>query len=108
MLPSSHLHVLMVLAGGEAHGYRIMQETEQMTHGAVTLRPGVLYSALGRLVDEGLITEAEERPASELDDQRRRYYRITSAGRDALGAEIGRLQAIVERGLKIEPSWGTT
>lgn len=107
MLPESSLHVLLVLAEGDAHGYRIMQTTDALTDGAVRLRPGVLYAALGRLVDDGLIIETEDRPAAELDDRRRRYYRITASGREALGAEIYRLQRLVRHAVRIEPGWAT-
>jgi DNA-binding PadR family transcriptional regulator len=105
-LPESHLHILLVLAEGDTHGYRIMQTTAAMTDGVVKMRPGALYAALGRLVDTGLIVETDDRPAAELDDQRRRYYRITQAGRDALGAEIRSLARVVRRATAIEPSWG--
>jgi DNA-binding PadR family transcriptional regulator len=94
-MPNSHLHVLLVLAGGDAHGYAIMQATEELTEGAVRLRPGVLYAAIGKLVDDALVEETDERPAAELDDARRRYYRITDEGRRALGGEIARLERLV-------------
>jgi DNA-binding PadR family transcriptional regulator len=104
-LPESHLHILLVLAESDAHGYRIMQQAEEITEGAIKLRPGVLYAALGRLVDAALIVETEDRPVAELDDQRRRYYRITPEGRDALGAEIVRLSQLVERAGSLDSSW---
>lgn len=94
-LPTSHLHILLVLAQGDSHGYRIMQATDELTAGSVNLRPGALYAALGRLVDDGLIAESGDRPAPELDDDRRRYYRITSQGRQALAADVGRMRAVV-------------
>lgn len=105
MMPASQLHVLLVLAGGDAHGYRIMQQTDDLTRGAVKLRPGVLYAAIGRLVDRGLVVETDDRPVAELDDHRRRYYRITQCGRRALGAEIATLRLLVERATTIEPGW---
>ena len=101
------MHILLVLVEGDAHGYRIMQTAEASTGGAIRLRPGVLYAALGRLADDGLIIETEDRPAAELDDQRRRYYQITKAGREALGAEIRRMSEVVERAVRIDPSWAT-
>lgn len=85
-----------------------MQEAEAISDGAISLRPGVLYSALGRLADQGLIEERGDRPASELDDKRRRYYRITPEGMTALGSEMRRLQAIVKHGLNIEPAWSVS
>lgn len=105
-LPDSHLHVLLVLAEDDAHGYRIMHAVDTMTEGAVHLRPGVLYAALGRLTDAGLIVETDERPAAELDDQRRRYYRITNSGRQALGAEIDRLAQLIRHAKTLNPAWG--
>jgi DNA-binding PadR family transcriptional regulator len=95
-LPTSHLHILLALADEDRHGYSIMKETESLTDGDVRLGPGALYSALGKLADQGLIEEKDDRPAPDLDDARRRYYRITAAGREALGAELTRLQRVVE------------
>jgi DNA-binding PadR family transcriptional regulator len=95
-LPNSHFHILLALAGEDRHGYSIMKETEQLTGGEVRLGPGALYAALGKLVDQGLIEETDDRPAPDLDDARRRYYRLTDAGRAALGAELGRLQRVMD------------
>ncbi len=83
--------VLLALADGERHGYGILQEVagrSGQTKAAPPLRPGTLYRALARLLDDGLIEESEERPAPDLDDERRRYYRLT-----ALGHELARLEA---------------
>jgi DNA-binding PadR family transcriptional regulator len=101
----SHLHVLLVLAGGDAHGYRIMLDTSELTGGEVTLRPGALHAALGRLVGSGLIVETDERPAEELDDERRRYYRITGAGRQALAAEVARMARVVDHARGLPAVW---
>ena len=95
-LPTSHLHILLALADEDRHGYSIMRETEELTSGDVRLGPGALYTALGKLVDQGLIEETDDRPAPDLDDARRRYYRITQTGRAALGVEVGRLQRVVD------------
>jgi DNA-binding PadR family transcriptional regulator len=95
-LPTSHLHILLALADEDRHGYSIMKETERLTGGDVRLGPGALYAALGKLADQGLIEETEDRPAPDLDDARRRYYRLTGEGRAALGAELERLQRLVE------------
>lgn len=76
-----------------------------MTDGEITLRPGVLYATLGRLVDDGSIVETDDRPAADLDDQRRRYYRVTASGRAALGAEVARLARLVDHARRIEPTW---
>jgi DNA-binding PadR family transcriptional regulator len=95
-LATSHLHILLALAEEDRHGYSIMKETEELTSGDVRLGPGALYAALGKLVDQGLIEETDDRPAPDLDDARRRYYRITPTGRAALGVEVGRLQRVVD------------
>ena len=101
-LPTSHLQVLLALADGERHGYAIMQAAEEAGH---RLGPGALYTALGRLLDGGLITELDERPAPELDDTRRRYYRITPAGSDALVGELARLQAVLDLARRSGLEW---
>jgi len=88
-------HVLLSLADQEQHGYGIMQEVLQRTDGKVRLWPATLYGTLKRLIDEELIEESEERPAPELDDTRRRYYRLTRFGRRVLAAESARLEDLV-------------
>jgi DNA-binding PadR family transcriptional regulator len=88
-------HVLLSLADQEQHGYGIMQEVLQRTGGKVRLWPATLYGTLKRLISEELIAESEERPAPELDDARRRYYRLTRLGRRVLAAESERLEDLV-------------
>jgi DNA-binding PadR family transcriptional regulator len=88
-------HVLLSLADQEQHGYGIMQEVLQRTDGKVRLWPATLYGTLKRLIDEELIEESEERPAPELDDARRRYYRLTRLGGRVLAAESERLEDLV-------------
>jgi len=88
-------HVLLSLADQEQHGYGIMQEVLDRTGGKVRLWPATLYGTLKRLVDEELIEESDERPAPELDDARRRYYRLTRLGRRVLAAESERLEDLV-------------
>ena len=87
--------ILLSLAGGERHGYSIMQDVEARSAGAVTLRAGSLYRALGRLLDDGLVEELDERPDPAMDDERRRYYRITRRGVRAAQAEAARLADVV-------------
>jgi DNA-binding PadR family transcriptional regulator len=82
--------IALALASGDRHGYEIMQEVERRTDGQIVLHPGTLYRALGRLLDQGLIEELDERPASD-DDGRRRYYRLTPLGHAVARAEAGRL-----------------
>ena len=99
--PSSTLsrtafHVLLAIGPEERHGYAIMQEIERMTDGATRLGPGGIYTTIRRLLDDGLIEECDERPDPDLDDQRRRYYRLTGAGRAAVSAEVRRLDTLVK------------
>jgi DNA-binding PadR family transcriptional regulator len=86
--------ILLALADGQRHGYAIILEVERRTGGGVELRPGSLYRALHRLIRQGLILESEERPDE--DDERRRYYSLTSLGRRVARAEARRLARAVE------------
>src|ERR1700691_5656529 len=88
-------HVLLSLSNQDQHGYGIMQEVLDRTAGQVRLWPATLYGTLRRLMDAELIEESDERPAPELDDSRRRYYRLTGLGRRVLDAECERLQELV-------------
>lgn len=94
-LKTNWFHILLCLADREQHGYGIMQEVRERTGGQVRLWPATLYGALRRLLDEGLIEASDERPAPDLDDARRRYYRLSDLGRRVLAAEIARLEALV-------------
>jgi DNA-binding PadR family transcriptional regulator len=87
--------IMLSLAGGEQHGYGIMQDVLEQTTGKVRLWPATLYGAIKRLIETGLIEESDERPAPEQDDARRRYYRLTSLGRQVLDAECERLHGLV-------------
>ncbi len=89
------LHILLALADGERHGYGIMKEVEERTRGKTRLGPGTLYGSIKRMLADGLIEESEEHPDRKLDDQRRRYYRITDFGRRVAGAEADRLGELV-------------
>ena len=88
-------HVLLSLADQDNHGYAIMQEVLDRTAGKVRLWPATLYGTLQRLIDAGLIAESDARPAPDLDDARRRYYRLTPLGRQVLRAESARLEDLV-------------
>ena len=88
-------HIMLSLAGEERHGYGIMQEVLERTGGKVRLWPATLYGSIKRLIEADLIEESDERPAPELDDARRRYYRLTTLGRQVLDAECERLQELV-------------
>jgi DNA-binding PadR family transcriptional regulator len=94
-LKTHWFHIMLSLAGGEQHGYGIMQEVLQRTGGKVTLWPATLYGSIKRLIEAELIEESDERPAPELDDARRRYYRLTALGKRVLDAECERLQELV-------------
>ncbi len=98
-------YVLLALAQGDKHGYAIMQDVATTTGGRITLGPGTLYGTIKRLLQAGLIVETDERPDPEMDDERRRYYRLTGLGSRAANAEAGRLSSLVmvakRRGLAV-------
>ena len=94
-LHANWFHILLSLVGKEQHGYTIMQEVLERTNGAVKLWPATLYGSLKRLIAGGLIEESEERPAPELDDARRRYYKLTPLGKRVLELECERLVEMV-------------
>ena len=96
-LPSAPLHILLALREGERHGYAVMRDVERLSDGAVKMGPGTLYGAIKRLLADGLIEESAERPDPELDDQRRRYYRVTGLGERVCSAEIERLSKLLQR-----------
>lgn len=94
-LPTATFHILMALADGDRHGYAIIQDVSHRTGGALRLSAGTLYRTIQRLLDQGLITEPRTRPAPELDDERRRYYRITPLGLRVARGEAARLTDLV-------------
>ncbi len=93
-LPASSLYIVLALLDGELHGYALMQRVQEQSDGAIRMGPGTLYGTLNRLVDDGLIAETTDR-ATRSEDERRRYYELTGAGRDAALAELTRLQTLV-------------
>jgi DNA-binding PadR family transcriptional regulator len=95
-LPLATFHILLALAEDDRHGYGIIQDVEARTGGELRLSAGTLYRSIQRMLEDGLIVEVRERPAPEEDDERRRYYRITSLGRGAARAEARRLAGLVE------------
>jgi DNA-binding PadR family transcriptional regulator len=107
-LPPATFHILMSLAEEERHGYAIIKDVESSTDGELRLSPGTLYRSIQRMLEDGLLVESNRRPARALDDERRRYYRITPHGIATARAELRRLTQLVrlgrERGLKPEPS----
>jgi DNA-binding PadR family transcriptional regulator len=84
--------LLVSLAGGDRHGYALRKDVAARSRGQVRLGPASLYRAIETLLESGLIVESGRRPVAELDDERRRYYRITDRGRRALAAETRRLE----------------
>ncbi len=94
-LTPAMFHILLALADAERHGYGIMREVERASDGAFQLGPGTLYRSIKQMLALGLIEESEERPDPDLDDERRRYYRITGAGRHAATAEALRMARLV-------------
>jgi len=94
-LPSATFHILMAVASDDRHGYAIIQDVEQRTGGQLRLSAGTLYRSIQRMLEQGLLVETSERPAPELDDERRRYYRITEFGTRVARAEARRLHDLV-------------
>ncbi len=88
-------HIMLALADGERHGYGIMQEIAARTEGKLRMGPGTLYGSIKRMLADGLIEEADERPDPALDDERRRYYHLTDFGRRVVAAEALRLAQLV-------------
>jgi DNA-binding PadR family transcriptional regulator len=88
-------HILLALADGEHHGYAIMKNVIATTEGRVRMGPGTLYGTIKRLIASGWIEESDERPDWELDDERRRYYRLTELGGRVARAEVQRLSKTV-------------
>ena len=88
-------HILLALADEERHGYGIMQDVLQQTGGTLQLGPGTLYGCLKRMLAAGLVEESDERSDPALDDERRRYYRMTALGKRIVRAEAQRLAGAV-------------
>jgi DNA-binding PadR family transcriptional regulator len=89
-------HILLALVGADRHGYAIMQQVAVDSSDAIQLGPGTLYGALARLLQYGFIREVESGVDPALDDSRRRYYRLTAAGRTAAATEAGRLAGVLK------------
>ena len=94
MLPltPAMFNILLALADGERHGYSIMQEIAAQTRGKSRIGPTTLYRSIKHMLEDGLIVEADERPDPALDDERRRYYRLTELGQRVAIAEAQRLE----------------
>jgi DNA-binding PadR family transcriptional regulator len=94
-LTPATFHILLALVGHERHGYSILREVEDATGGTLRLGATTLYRTIKHMLAAGLISESAARPDPELDDERRRYYRLTPLGERVLGAETARLAQLV-------------
>ena len=95
-LTPAMFHILLALADKDRHGYEIMREVEERSAGEVRVGPGTLYGSIKRMLNDELIEELDERPDPELDDERRRYYRLSDLGRRVAIAEAKRLEKLVK------------
>jgi DNA-binding PadR family transcriptional regulator len=95
-LSPSMFHILLSLGEGGRHGYALKREIAKRTNGKVKLGPGVLYGSINKMLELGLIQESDDRPDPHLDDERRRYYRITSFGRQVARAEAARMRELAD------------
>jgi DNA-binding PadR family transcriptional regulator len=95
-LQPATFHILLSLAEEDRHGYAIILDVARRTGGEIRLSAGTLYRSIQRMLEQGLIVETKSRPAPEMDDERRRYYRITSFGTAVAKAEVGRLAGLVK------------
>lgn len=94
-LPPATFHILVALADEDRHGYAVIKDVAARTGGTLKLSPGTLYRSVERMVQQGLIRETSSRPAKDMDDERRRYYRITPFGRAVAMAESRRLAQLL-------------
>jgi DNA-binding PadR family transcriptional regulator len=108
-LTPAMFHILLALADKERHGYEIMREVDERSEGKMRVGPGTLYGSIKRMLNDDLIEELDERPDPELDDERRRYYRLSDFGRRVAIAEAERLDKLVKsaRSKKLLSARGT-
>jgi DNA-binding PadR family transcriptional regulator len=110
-LTPAMFHILLALAAGEMHGYAIMRQVAILSDGRMTIGPGTLYASIKKMAGSGLIEESDQRPDPDLDDERRRYYRLTDLGRQVVTAEADRLSGLVRQARRLlgptaEAQWG--
>jgi DNA-binding PadR family transcriptional regulator len=103
-LSPAALHIVLSLNRGERHGYAIMSDVEKLSDGVIKLGPGTMYGTIKKLVSQGIIEQAETRPDPDLDDQRRKYYRLTALGQAVCNAEIQRLANLLEHTRRAAPA----
>ena len=94
-LPPVVFHILLALGDGDRHGYALKREIASRTGGRINPGPGVLYGSIRKMLEQGLIEESDSRPFAHLDDERRRYYRLTDYGRAVARAEAARLRELL-------------
>ena len=99
-LTPATFHILLALADRDRHGYDVMREVDERTAGKIRMGPGTLYGSIKRMLSDGLVEELDERPDPELDDERRRYYRLTDFGYRVATAEAERLAELVKTAKK--------
>jgi DNA-binding PadR family transcriptional regulator len=95
-LPAATFHILMAIAEDDRHGYGIIQDVAARTGGQLKLSAGTLYRSIQRMLKQGLIVETNNRPGPDIDDERRRYYRITAFGNAVARAEVRRLRQLLQ------------
>jgi len=100
--------ILFALADGDKHGYDIMKRVKSDTRGAVKMGTGTLYGSIKRMLIDGLIAEAGDRPDPALDDERRRYYRATDRGNAVLAAELERYREVLSIAKRRQLMWKLT
>lgn len=96
--------ILVSLSAGDRHGYALRRAVAERSNGTVRLGPASLYRTIAALLEAGAIEESERRPAPELDDERRRYYRLTERGRQTLRAEVRRLEELTAAARAVMPA----
>jgi len=100
-LSAAAFSILLALSDGEKHGYAILREVSERSDGAVRMLPGTLYNLLKRMLEDGWIEELAERPDPEMDDERRRYYRLTGLGEKIASLEAERMAKLVRAAQKL-------
>ncbi len=103
-LSPAALHIVLSLNRGERHGYAIMRDVEELSDGVMKLGPGTMYGTIKKLVSQGLIEQTDARPDPALDDQRRKYYRLTALGQAVCDSEIQRLANLLEHTRRAAPA----
>ncbi len=103
-LSPAALHIVLSLNRGERHGYAIMTDVEDMSDGVIKLGPGTLYGTIKKLLSQDIIEQTDSRPDPALDDQRRKYYRLTALGQAACDAEMDRLANLLEHTRRAAPA----